>query len=127
MFPMPASDGNTVGIDFGPDGAMWLTFPSTNRFGRMTMKGQLRAWNIPGGNVCPFGIARGAVHDQWLAEYCGSGILRIDPRGKVKSFPLPSHQGTPQWITLGSDNAMWFTTFSGGASDVGRVQLLDKQ
>jgi virginiamycin B lyase len=52
-------------------------------------------------------------HSLWFAEYCGSGIGRIDERGKVTLYSLPPHSGTPQWITLGPDRAMWFTCFGG--------------
>jgi virginiamycin B lyase len=44
----------------------------------------------------------------WFTELAGRNIARIDPKGKIKEFPVPGQLGIAG-ITAGPDGNLWFT------------------
>src|SRR5215831_7533793 len=63
---------------------------------------------IPSGAEA-FQIASGPDQAMWFTEPSAARIGRINQRGDVTEFSLPTGSSDPEAITLGPDGAMWFT------------------
>ncbi len=121
---LPAKYGRPVGLTVGTDQAFWFTWPDGNAIGRMTMALQLRT----------FGCRRARAHlasPQARAGTCGLPTnaarrsAESDRTARSGGFSFRRIRGTPQWIALGPDRAMWFTCFAGWSQNnvVGRIDL----
>jgi streptogramin lyase len=71
-----------------------------------------------GAGSSPEGIVVDADGTAWCTDMRGA-ILRVSTDGKVRRFALPSMNAEPFGITIGPDNAVWFTEFYNNS--VGRL------
>ena len=122
----PVRNGAGVsGIAAGPDGALWFTESLADKIGRVTTKGVITEYPLPGVSksyLHPTGIAAGADGGVWFVETLGAKIGRIDPgSGDFKEFLLPAQGGfyvaALANIARGPDGAQWFTN----SGRVGRI------
>ncbi len=58
-------------------------------------------------NPVPYQIAAGSDGAMWFTEEGASAIGRIDERGAVRQFPLPSKNAQPEGIAAGPDGALY--------------------
>lgn len=113
-------------ITAGPDGNLWFTEFWSDRIGRMTPKGVLTEFPIPGGSGAR-GIVAGPDGNLWFVESSRfrPAIGRITTSGAITEYVLS--QGptdiTPGAIVVGSDRNLWFTETQGPAprENVGRI------
>jgi streptogramin lyase len=123
-FPVPAENGNPVGITAGPDGNLWFCERGGNRIGRITPQGSISEFPT---ESSPNYITAGPDGNLWFTEFDGSvfdyggvNIGRISPSGELKEFPLPGGLGACG-IAAGSDGNLWFTTCTTAVNQIGRI------
>lgn len=82
-------------------------------------------------HIQPSGIVAGPDGNLWFAScFIGSttAMMRITTSGQMSSFALPAGVARcPQWVTVGSDGAMWFTevgiNVGGPLPQLGRIDV----
>ncbi len=120
-YPQPQY-GNATSIAEGADQHLWVTlFPAA--IGRLSTGGDFSAFPIPnvfgGTHAYPYSITKGPDSALWfIANDSGRHIVRIDSTGKMQGYRVPAGSRL-QWLTLGSDGALWFT--DSGANKIGRM------
>ncbi|MDO9485579.1 MAG: hypothetical protein Q7K25_05925 [Actinomycetota bacterium] len=67
----------------------------------------------------PYGTVLGPDGAIWIATGAANSIARIDAKGVVTNFPVPTAASTPRFITVGSDKNLWFTEQTG--NKIGRI------
>jgi streptogramin lyase len=121
------------GIASGSDGNLWTTgisLPNVtvqehsnnqspeNAVFRVTPQGSSTQYALPADSF-PKQIVTGPDGNVWFVERYGK-IGRMTPSGQLTEFALPSDPPAgPSGITVGPDNALWFTATFGGY--VGRI------
>ncbi len=119
-YPLPQY-GNATSIAQGWE-HLWVTL-SPAAIGRFSTGGDFTAFPIPsvfgGTHSYPYSITKGPDAALWfIANDAGRHIVRIDSTGKMQGHPVPAGS-RPEWLTLGSDGALWFT--DAGANKIGRM------
>jgi serine/threonine protein kinase/sugar lactone lactonase YvrE len=110
-FPLPTSSDPPEGITTGPDGNLWFLEGDGNGVGRITPRGTLTEFSVPGthgGYTGTGAIITGPDGNLWFTESLAKKIGRITPTGKVTEFALGIN-AYPEVITVGSDGNLWFT------------------
>jgi streptogramin lyase len=102
-----------VGLEPGPDGALWITQWSNSAIGRMTTGGVTTPYTLPTPDGEPSAIAVGPDGNLWATEGQGNVIARITPTGGATEFPLPTAGSAPAGIVAGPDGQLWFTETTG--------------
>jgi streptogramin lyase len=133
-FSLPSQFAGPDHITSGPDGALWFTEANFNQIGRIDPTSfQITETPVPeaqGHNAIPSGITTGPDNNLWFTEQDNSGgnfpdqIGRLSPTtgNSITLFNIPNTpnpNATPQGITTGPDNALWFTETQ--KTQVGRV------
>lgn len=67
----------------------------------------------------PYGTVLGPDGAIWVATGAANSIARIDAKGTVTNYPVPTAAATPRFITVGSDKNLWFTEQTG--NKIGRI------
>ncbi len=67
----------------------------------------------------PFGTVLGPDGAIWVATGAANSIARVDAKGTVTNYPVPTAAATPRFITVGSDRNIWFTEQTG--NKIGRI------
>lgn len=67
----------------------------------------------------PYGTVLGPDGAIWVATGAANSIARIDAKGTVTNYPVPTAASTPRFITVGSDRNLWFTEQTG--NKIGRI------
>ena len=119
-YPLPGyGDATSVAEGWGH---LWVTLlPAV--IGRFSTGGDFTAFPIPnvfgGTHSNPYSITKGPDDALWfIANDSGRHIVRVDSTGKMQGYRLPVGSRS-QWLTLGSDGALWFTDV--GANKIGRM------
>jgi streptogramin lyase len=116
--PIGRSLRHPQGIAKGPDGNLWFTLGrGSNAIGRMTTKGVVTTFPLPGDDddYRPHGITAGPDGNLWFTfrfdpdEDLAAWIGRITPSGEITLFPTPTPPSRPWGITSGPDGNVWFT------------------
>jgi virginiamycin B lyase len=71
---------------------------------------------LPGG-ASPFGIARGPLGSEWFS--LGDNIARVDQRGTVRVYDVPTAGANVGWVTTDPAGAVWFAERN--TDKVGRI------
>lgn len=102
------------------DGAGRLWFALNHGVGVIRIEGDktLVTRYDTGSDSSPEGIVVDADGTAWCTDTRGA-ILRVGASGSVHRFALPSVNAQPFGITIGPDNAIWFTEFHNDS--VGRL------
>ncbi len=111
------------GIVAGPDGALWLTAPYARAVARVSTGGDVRVFALSPDLLYPGNIARGPDGALWIAAR--DAVVRLSPRGDVRSFPLDTRNGLTS-IVWGPDGNLWFSFFDGRAGRItptGRIRV----
>jgi virginiamycin B lyase len=82
-----------LGITAGPDGNLWFTDEKANRIGKLSVTGQVTAYNLPHQTSLPAHIVTGPDGNLWFTEEGRDTIGRITPEGKITEFPIPGGIG----------------------------------
>jgi streptogramin lyase len=115
-------------LSAGPDGALWFT-TSDGYLGRITTAGTLSYYQIPiptgSTSTVGQGIVTGPDNDIWFAEESTNATTaatsgqtgRFTPATAIfQQFSIPTPNGgqspDPLAITVGPDNALWFTDYA---------------
>ena len=84
-------------------------------------------YSIQAAHTQAAGIAVGSDGNIWFAE-CPwpsgrlGAIVKTTTSGQMTTYPLSGSPRCPQWVTLGPDNAIWFTEASNGnVQRLGRI------
>ena len=67
----------------------------------------------------PYGTVLGPDGAIWVATGAANSIARVDSKGTVTNYPVPTASATPRFITVGSDKNLWFTEQTG--NKIGRI------
>jgi virginiamycin B lyase len=108
-----APSSHPVGLEPGPDGALWITQWSSGAIGRMTLAGVTTPYALPTPDAEATAITTGPDGNLWVAESQGNAIARITPTGTATEFPLPTAGSAPASIVAGPDGQLWFTERAG--------------
>lgn len=109
-------------ITVGPDGSAWFTAYRTDdprtrnslRIGRITPRGVVRLFPIPGATYSPGGITADAHGDIWFTApfparwSIRDGVGRLTQAGALTVYPGPEIVASGP-ITAGPDDNVWFT------------------
>jgi len=125
-FPTTATDSKPTTLALGSDGAFWIAESNKGIIARMTTAGAITTFTptLPGGSTL-YDIVPGPDGNLWFTVYGGGApnnlIGQITTAGVVTYFTIPTIQSTPQVITTGPDNAMWFVEQA--SNNIGRLAL----
>jgi virginiamycin B lyase len=127
-FDLESSAAYPMGIDVGPDDALWFTQigAGANSVGRLTTAGDYDRVHIPVPPGTPPGalyghvvndIVAGADGALWASPENGSGgsafLRRIDPATQeVTAFDMGPYASVGSKIAVGPDGALWMTNQS---------------
>jgi streptogramin lyase len=117
----------------GPDGNLWVTYPSVSSLGarivRLTPSGAATPFvpsppRITGDQ--PYAITAGPDRALWYVSANGRAVLRMSLSGSVREMtrPFTDPNLDPGEITRGPDGAIWFTErpeSNSGSLKLGRV------
>jgi streptogramin lyase len=104
----------------GPDGALWITDEGDNAIVRMTTRGNISTYQVPGLNPGPVGIASGPDGALWFTEVGDNAIARITTSGAITTYKRGlSPEANLQDICVGPDGNLWFTEYAGNR--IGRI------
>ena len=142
-FTIPTPNAYPMGIAPGPDGALWFAENVGSKIGRITTSGSITEFTPPTANSRPMSLYPGPDGAMWFTEagtwaspatgtpvafgsegqFIGGGqkIGRITTSGTFTEFVVPTANGVPNVITVGSDGALWFTEAAG--NKIGRLSL----
>ena len=67
----------------------------------------------------PFGSVLGPDNNTWITTGAGNSIAKVDARGTITNYPVPTAASNPKFITVGSDRNLWFTELAG--NKIGRI------
>lgn len=99
--------GLPTGITAGPDGAMWFSYGTATKIGRIDMSGNFTEFNFTSGTGA-YDIAAGPDGNLWFTEIGSTKIGRMSTTGSVTEFDagVPTH-----FIAAGpsGSNKMYFT------------------
>jgi streptogramin lyase len=109
-----------VGLEPGPDGALWITQWSNSAIGRMTTAGVTTPYTLPTPDAESTAITTGPDGNLWATERQGNAIARITPTGAATEFPLPTAGSAPVDIVSGPGGQLWFTESAGAR--IGRMK-----
>jgi len=106
-FSVAANLTSTTAITGGPDGALWFVESANAKIGRFTTAGQFTEFPVPPG--LPQGIAAGLDGELWFTD--NNVLGRIDTHGAITQNAIPNlgRGDVTGGITLGPDDALWFT------------------
>src|SRR4029079_16260640 len=76
-FLLPTPGAGPLGINVGPDGALWFTEFNAGKIGRINRFGDVTEYSIPTPGSLPAGIVTGADGNLWFTEYNGNKIGKI--------------------------------------------------
>ncbi|MGB8908398.1 MAG: hypothetical protein WCC84_06585 [Candidatus Cybelea sp.] len=102
----------------GPERSMWFSEFYQDKIGRVTMRGKMTEFALPG-NTDIEGIAAGADGNIWFTAPGANQIGRMTPAGSVTTFAIPAYNPDPRGITRGPDGNVWYVEFYDGY--IGRV------
>ncbi len=108
-----APTSHPVGLEAGPDGALWITQWSSGAIGRMTLAGVTTPYTLPTPDAEATSITLGPDGNFWATESQGNAIARITPTGTATELPLPTAGSAPASIVAGPDGQLWFTESAG--------------
>jgi virginiamycin B lyase len=126
-----ASDGHRPqAIVAGPDGNLWVTEVLKKKILRVTPKGEITEFQVPGKDVGVLqGIAAGPDGNLWFTSREENAIRRVTPKGEFNgTFVIPSKAVKPTQFTAGSwprgiaagpDGNVWFAEMAG--NKIGRI------
>lgn len=109
-------NNNPYFMTSGPDGNLWFTKTNINKIGRITPKGKVTEFVVPGS---PGDITLGSDSNLWFTEVSENKIVRFTLSGNISEFSLPTSNGGAFNITSGRDGNLWFAEF--GANKIGRI------
>jgi virginiamycin B lyase len=106
QYGIPASDD----VTFGKDGALYFTLIGLNAIGRMDIKtGEMKKFDIPSRPAGPAIIQPGPGTLLLFGMIFTNKVGTLDTAtGRIREYSVP---GFPtQGVTLGPDNAIWYTS-----------------
>jgi virginiamycin B lyase len=115
--PLEGSGRFPTSLAAGPDGTVWVTEPFNHMVSRVA-PGAIQSFTLPG-TAYPTAIDVGPDGTVWFTENCKPGsdsdnnIGKIDPRGTLTRFPIPTACADASGIDVGPDGQVWFTEDSG--------------
>jgi virginiamycin B lyase len=119
-YPVPGDKvGVLQGIAAGPDGNLWFTSREENAIRTITTMGEFKdTFTLPSkatkpdkfnAGAWPRVIIAGADGYLWFSELAANNIGRINLKGEIKEFPVPTAESSPYGLAIGSDKNIWFT------------------
>jgi streptogramin lyase len=67
----------------------------------------------------PFGSVLGPDNNIWVTTGAANSIAKVDAKGTITNYPIPTAASNPRFITVGSDRNLWFTESAG--NKIGRI------
>lgn len=109
-------------IAAGPDGNVWFTEYTQDRFARITPAGVVTTFDLPKGHH-PYGIVGGPDGNLWITvdaslfdpftcSFSGGEdyVAKVSTSGQVlATYPTAEPHRKPSQIIVGPDGALWFT------------------
>ena len=62
----------------------------------------------------PFGIAHGPLGSEWFADGPANTIDRVNQRGAITAYQVPTPGANPGWVTVDDSGNVWFAERNGG-------------
>lgn len=111
-------------ITSGPDGNLWVVEQvSPRKIAKVTTGGSVTEYTLASG-VYPGPLAAGSDGAMWFDDNGSTPkVGRISSSGSVTEYTIPggASANTVNGLTLGPDNAMWFTYRDSGGPEMGRL------
>ncbi len=129
-YPLPGEGQRPQAVVVGPDGNVWATEVLKRQIVRVSPKGEVTLFAVPGKDVGVLqGLAVGPDGNLWFTSREENAIRRLTPKGEFTgTFPIPSQAATenkvtkgswPRGITAGPDGNLWFAEMAG--NKIGRI------
>jgi virginiamycin B lyase len=119
-FVLPTEGAWPQAIITGPDGNLWCVESRKRKVIRITPKGEITEFTVPGEKVLLLqGITTGADGNLWFTSPSDNTIRRISPRGECNGeFKIPTvstkmGSSWPRGIVTGPDGNVWFAELYG--------------
>jgi virginiamycin B lyase len=102
------------GIEYGPDGLLWVSLECSGRVVALDRAGTtVRDWPLPAGTR-PHGLGIGPDGAIWYTGKTTGRIGRVDPAtGAIIQYALTDPTSTPIYVKAGPDGSMWATELTG--------------
>ncbi len=129
-FVLPSEGHRVQMVAVGPDGNLWLTESAQHNILRVTLRGEITIFAVPGPKDGVLqGIAAGPDGNLWFTSRDENAIRRMSVRGEnTGSFTVPSQAVKPTKLTKGAwprviapgpDGNLWFAEMA--ANKIGRI------
>src|SRR4051794_41116909 len=129
-FPLSSEGHRPQAVVAGPDGNVWVTEVIKKKIIRVTPKGEITEFPVPGTGVGVLqGIAAGPDGNLWFTSREENTVRRMTTKGEFTgTFPIPSKAAKPDkfnagsWprgIAAGPDGNVWFAEMA--AHKIGRI------
>ena len=67
----------------------------------------------------PFGIAHGPLGSEWFADGPANTIDRVNQRGAITAYQVPTPGANPGWVTVDDSGSVWFAErFAGKIGEI---------
>jgi streptogramin lyase len=110
LYHLPQNDNAPESPVTAGDGSIWFTENSGSRIGRVTPRGVITEFDLPGpGASLLFSVAVGGDGNLWFPELQAGAIGRLTPSGMLTIFPVPESSAGPLDITADAAGNLWFT------------------
>ena len=106
-FAIPTANAQPQDLTLGPDGALWFVEAFNQSVGRITPDGTVTEIPIRAGLNSPQAIAFDSAENLWIAGSGNTDLVRITPQGNT--IDVGDGNNSISSVTLGPDNAIWFT------------------
>jgi streptogramin lyase len=105
----------------GPGGALWFTERDGERLGKITTAGVVTEYDIAAdADGWLDDVVAGPDGNLWVTTYADR-VLKVTPSGAAIAYPTTGGMVEGSSITVGPDDAMWFTLASSSGASTGRV------
>lgn len=121
------SEADPVGIESGPDGALWFTLAGADKLGRITPGGAITEFDLPGrdrGYIAPRDMIVGPDGWMWFGRNLRGSLGSIHPTThELRELPLPEQDdGLVRGHTLvPAHGAVWFDNPHSEGHALGRM------
>jgi virginiamycin B lyase len=118
-YDTPSFGAGLGAITRGSDGVMWFTEQNARKIGKIAADGVVTEYPVPN-NGQPFDIIQGPDGAIWFSV--GGRVARTTTGSDITIFSNALTDGA-NYLTVGSDDAIWFTEYWNSSWSIGRIDM----